>query len=109
MELSEKITEKNIIVGVEGEINLFNSPRVREKIQKLFGEHSKSVVIDLSKVPYIDSTAIGTLISLTIHLKKKEKMLKLCALGEDVKKILATTKTNRYFAIYRSLEDAEKA
>jgi anti-sigma B factor antagonist len=48
---------------LNGRVNIESSPRLRDRLLALLQDHSaKTVIIDLSKVPYIDSSGVATLI-----------------------------------------------
>ncbi|MBA4496006.1 STAS domain-containing protein [Paenactinomyces guangxiensis] len=53
--------EKDITILVEGEIDVYTAPQLREKLLP-YCQNGRTIVIDLSKVDYIDSTGIGVLI-----------------------------------------------
>lgn len=62
--------EQDVLVAVDGEVDVSNAPELREALDEalahaasLEGHH---VCIDLSQVPYIDSTGIGVLVG-TVH------------------------------------------
>lgn len=53
--------EKGITIYVEGEVDVYTAPQLREKLLPLC-QNGQTVVVDLSKVNYIDSTGLGVLI-----------------------------------------------
>lgn len=57
----QKNSEKAFTLFVEGEVDVYTAPRLREKLLPLcYG--GSTVTLDLSKVVYIDSTGLGVLI-----------------------------------------------
>jgi anti-sigma B factor antagonist len=50
------------VIRVEGEVDMSNSPDVRNVILPTFQKSPSHVVVDLSGVSYIDSSGIATLV-----------------------------------------------
>ena len=57
-------------VEIQGEIDVYTSPRVKETINELIENEHYQLLINLQKVRYIDSTGLGVLIG---ALKKSER------------------------------------
>jgi anti-sigma B factor antagonist len=58
----EKIeSENHIAIMVEGEVDVYTAPQLREKLLPLCHGGSQ-ITVDLSRVDYIDSTGLGVLI-----------------------------------------------
>ena len=58
------VTEKKpgvIVVAVEGEVDMSTSPEVRKILLPVF-KNAEQVIVDLSGVPYMDSSGIATLV-----------------------------------------------
>lgn len=64
------------------------------------------LVLDLSPVTIITSSAIGKMIGLHRNLHRREGMLVLCGVSTVVQNILATAKLNDYFHIVSTVEEA---
>lgn len=50
------------VVVLEGELDMSTSPEVRNAILPLFQKKATHIVVDLSGVPYIDSSGIATFV-----------------------------------------------
>jgi anti-sigma B factor antagonist len=50
------------IVAVDGEIDLATAPELRDVIRQAFGGHPETLVIDLARVTFIDSSGLHALI-----------------------------------------------
>ncbi len=94
------------ICDVDGEINLNTSPELRKSFDDLVKSKVKKVIIDFSKVPYIDSSGLATLIELFQRLKKSNANLRICSLSEKVKNIFEITKLHKLFDICDDQESA---
>ncbi len=106
-----KSTEKNgiIILEIEGEIDLYNAPKLKEVVKKNVETQKYNIIINLSKVSYIDSSGIGALISSLSNLKKYQGGLKLVKVMGSVKKVFELTKLTNFFEIFEEEESAIKS
>jgi len=57
----KKDNEKAFTLFVEGEVDVYTAPQLRERLLPLC-QGGSTVTLDLSKVEYIDSTGLGVLI-----------------------------------------------
>jgi anti-sigma B factor antagonist len=106
MEISRRDSGDIVILDVNGEIDLYNAPEIKDTINKLIEEKKYNVVINLDKVSYIDSSGIGALISSLSNLKKYQGGLKICNVSGSVRKVFELTKLTSFFEIYDSEQEA---
>jgi len=109
MEISRRDSGDIVILDVNGEIDLYNAPEIKDTINKLIEEKKYNVVINLDKVSYIDSSGIGALISSLSNLKKYQGRLKICNVSGSVRKVFELTKLTSFFEIYDSEQEAISA
>jgi anti-sigma B factor antagonist len=65
-----------------------------------------TLVLDLTDVPYIDSTALGTLVSAYISRHRMGRQVALSGVSDQVSKTLRITKVESLFLLFATLEDA---
>ena len=61
----EVVTDKSdeyVVVAVVGELDVATAPQLRTQLRKIVGEECSTVVVDLTAVTFVDSTALGVLI-----------------------------------------------
>ena len=109
MEISQREKDAITILDIQGEIDLYNAPEIKDIIQKLIEAQKYNVIINLEKVSYIDSLGIGALISSLSNLKKYQGGLKIINVFASVKKVFELTKLTSFFDIFDTEEDAIKA
>jgi anti-sigma B factor antagonist len=83
--------EKNkdvMIFKLSGEINLYNEKQIKEELTNKLEEGISSVIVDMNKVEFVDSSGIGMLIYLNKYIKTKGKIFSIRAVPPDVLKIL---------------------
>lgn len=107
MEIKTRETSNGVVIfDIEGEIDLYNSPELKETIKKMIDSQKYNIVVNLAKVSYIDSSGIGALISSLSNLKKYQGGLKIINLTGSVKKVFELTKLTSFFEIFDSEEAA---
>ncbi len=60
--MSLSITVDNMVVSVEGEVDVSNADELRSALDRQLESNVSELSVDLSQVPYIDSTGIGVLV-----------------------------------------------
>ena len=69
MEITQRENGGIVIMDIQGEIDLYNAPEIKDNIQKLIEAQKYNIIINLEKVSYIDSSGIGALISSLFQLE----------------------------------------
>jgi anti-sigma B factor antagonist len=106
MEIYRREVGDVVIFDINGEIDLYNAPEIKEKIKDEMNKNKVNVVINLDRVSYIDSSGIGVLISSLSNLKKIGGALKLINVYASVRKVFELTKLTSFFDIYDNESDA---
>ena len=79
---------------------------LRDTIKKLSDEGNKKLVIDLGEVLYLNSTALGVLISAHANYSKREGKIKLCQLNKNLENLFVINKLALIFDSYPTQEEA---
>ncbi|MCX7907938.1 MAG: STAS domain-containing protein [Ignavibacteria bacterium] len=82
---------------------------LRETLKKLATSKKNKIVVDMGKVTYLNSTALGVLISGYATVTKNGGTIVLCNLDKSIENLFVLTKLSMVFPIYSSLEDAIKS
>jgi len=77
MDIAIRESDDVIIMDINGEIDLYNAPDIKESIRVQIESGKNNIIINLDKVSYIDSSGIGVLISSLSNLKKAGGSLKI--------------------------------
>lgn len=67
------------------------------------------IVLDLSRVQFVDSTGCGALLSFLRELRGVGGELKLCGMTKPVRSLFQLVRMNKVFDIHKSKEDAVMA
>jgi anti-sigma B factor antagonist len=95
----------SVVVSLAGELDLYNAHEVREALLECCAESPDRLVVDLSGVKFIDSTALGVLIEARTRLENRRGFL-LAAPGLETKRALEISGLDRHFAVHDSLDAA---
>ena len=106
MELKIRKNGDVYIIDVNGEMDLYNSYKLKELVMKMLEKNVKSFIINLEQVDYIDSSGIGALIYICSTIKKMNLKLYISNIHGSVKKVIELTKLMGYFTIANSVEEA---
>jgi anti-sigma B factor antagonist len=106
MELNNREQDGIVLLEINGEIDLYNAPEIKEFINHCIEEKKFRIIINLARVSYIDSSGIGALISSTSGLKKHNGGLKILHVSGSVRKVFELTKLMSFFEIYESEAEA---
>lgn len=93
------------VVKLAGELDLYNAPQVRTALANASADSPERVVIDLSEVEFIDSTALGVLIEARRQLKNNQAFL-LAAPGLETRRALEISGLDRHFNVHDSVSEA---
>ena len=94
-----------VVLSLGGELDLYNAPQVRDALTGACADSPQRVVVDLSEVEFIDSTALGVLIEARAKLHNRRAFL-LAAPGLETLRALEISGLDRHFAVHESLEQA---
>ena len=95
----------SVVVSLAGELDLYNAHEVREALLECCAEAPNRLVVDLSGVKFIDSTALGVLIEARTKLENRRGFL-LAAPGLETRRALEISGLDRHFAVHDSLDSA---
>jgi anti-sigma B factor antagonist len=79
---------------------------LRDTIKKLADEGNLKLVIDLGGVTYLNSSALGVLISAHANYAKRGGEIKLCQLNKNIENLFVITKLSLVFDSYASQIEA---
>lgn len=97
---------KTAIVEVSGDIDLHRSSRLQQGLLGVLDNKPTRILINLSGVPYMDSSGVASLVKLLSRTKKIGVPLVLVALTSKVLSILEITRLDSVFTISDSEEEA---
>jgi anti-sigma B factor antagonist len=100
---------ESYVVDLNGEIDVYTSPKVKDAIGDLIDKGHYNLVINLEKVRYIDSTGLGVLIGGLKRVREHGGTVNLVCTNPQIKKIFDITGLVKIFGIYDDEDAATKA
>jgi len=93
----------NHLITVEGEVDLYTSPELHTALMKGIPPETKVIGADLSKVAYMDSSGVATLIEAMKAAAQEARDFILVSPSEAVTKVLKLTRLDSVFDIREAL------
>jgi len=98
------------VFSPSGAIDLHVSPELRASLRAIIdGQKPKRLIVDLSQVPYIDSSGIAVLIGAMQSLEHEGGVFLLAGAQEGVQTIFESAKLDQYFRLFPDVEAASAA
>ena len=94
------------VVDVEGEIDIYTAPPLRELLMDLVGKNNYQLVVNLDKVGFLDSTGLGVLVGGLKRVRAHDGSLDLVCTQQRILKILKVTGLTEVFGIYATVDQA---
>lgn len=91
---------------VEGEIDINSSPELKKSFDKLIAKKTPKLIINLSKVTYVDSSGLATLVEILKNMRSYGGKMRLTNLSSKIRSLFEITKLEKLFEILASEEEA---
>lgn len=92
------------VLELEGPLTAENAPAFQNAMRR--EEPAETVILDLSNVPYIDSSGLGLLITAYVTRRKAGRGMVLSGINARVQKLFDVTHTGTLFLIFATPEEA---
>ena len=101
-------SEGRLVLSLEGEIDLEQAGAVRRALLDSL-KKGRHILVDLSRVTYIDSSGIASLVE-GLQVARKQKVdLALVAVSQRVRRVLELARLDKVFPIHADLASATAA
>ena len=94
------------VIDVQGEIDMYTAPRLRELLIDLVSKGSYQLVVNLGKVGFLDSTGLGVLVGGLKRVRAHDGSLDLVCTQQRILKIFRITGLTEVFGIYETVDQA---
>jgi len=106
LEIKVSEQKKATIVSLAGSADMREAEVLDTQLEKEFSLGRYNLVMDLSKLEFMSSMGLGSLIRAHIRCRAKKGRLSLVNPQPAVLKVIQTTRLNELFNIYGTLEEA---
>ena len=100
------LIESPYVVPLEGELDLHVSPELAAKLQPVIAKRPVRLVIDLTRVAYIDSSGLAVLIRAVQDVETYGGRLMIAGAKENVKTIIESAGLSRFFLAFPHVDAA---
>ena len=94
------------VLSVHGPLTMENVAPFMNAVRR---ESAPTMILDLSGVPYVDSSGLGSLVSACTSCTKSGRRMALTGVNKRVLKVFEITKTDNVFLMFPTLGDAIEA
>lgn len=106
MEITTREEGKTVILNLSGRLDLASGSALKEEIKQLSGKGTTNVHLNLSQVEFINSSGLGSLVSIMKEIRLLKGRLTLSNLAGYVQEIFDITQLSHIFEIFETEEEA---
>ncbi len=109
MDMNSRANDSVQILELSGRFDAYSAPAAREWIESASELEPANIVVNLSGVQFVDSTALATLVQGMKRCRQLKGDLRLCGLQQPVRMIFELTRLDKAFEIFTAEEEAVQA
>jgi anti-sigma B factor antagonist len=94
---------------VQGELDLAVAPWLRDQLDALYVGGASSVVVDLTDATFLDSTALGVLVSAMNRSRERGGRVHLIVQEPQILRVLTITGLEGEFALHKDRTELQRA
>ncbi|HID56329.1 TPA: anti-sigma factor antagonist [Candidatus Poribacteria bacterium] len=94
------------VIKVVQDLDNYGAADLEKELKDLIGSKKYKLVVDLSKVNYVNSTAVGMLVGMAKQAKRKGGDLKVCGLKDRIRKTFDLLGASKVLEIFDTEESA---
>jgi len=95
-----------VLFVLYGEVDLHVAPELRDRLTNAIEENAEYVVLDLSRVTFMDSMALGVLLGALKRLRPRGGELRLVVPHSDLRRIFEITLLDQVFTLDSTRHEA---
>lgn len=99
LEIKYNNLENALEIKPIGEVDIYTSPELKNKIYELIEQKNQDLVINGELLDYIDSTGLGVIMGIYKKLQEKSLNIKVVNLKPNIYKLFDITGLNKVFNI----------
>lgn len=110
MDVARSLDGSIATLTLAGRLTVTDAPgRLKAAVQEMMAQGATAIVLDLSKVPYIDSTRLGELITAHITVTRQQGRLVLVCPSGRIPALLKIAGLEGVFETFLTIDDARHA
>lgn len=108
MDITHKLSDSVRVLGLAGRFDAHETQAVSAWFKEQTDAGNVHLVVNLSGVNFVDSTALSALVQGLKHCREKGGNLHLCTLQQPVRVIFELTRLDKAFSIFVTEDEAVK-
>lgn len=97
------------VVTVAGELDVMTAPALRDEISRVAEAGAHEIVVDLLKVPFVDSVGLGVLVDASKRAQSRGGVLRVVCDDRRIARIIEITGLDRVLRVHPTLRGALEA
>jgi anti-sigma B factor antagonist len=106
MELKLRKLQDIYVIDVIGELDMYNTSKLMDLFMKMVDKNVSRIIVNLDGVHYLDSSGVGTLISIYSTVQQKDIKFCLANVHSTARKVMELTRLTGYFPMEETIEAA---
>ena len=103
----ETRTENGVdVIDISGQLDAFTTPDVKAEFKKLTDARHYKLVLNLQKVDYVNSTAIGAIVAVAQQVRRRKGDLKIFGMKADIRKVFDLVGASKILGIFDTEQEA---
>jgi anti-sigma B factor antagonist len=92
------------IITIDEHLDAVTTPELRDAVKRMLERGIVSLVVDLSRTRFLDSSGCGALVASLQDLLKQKGGMKLAGVSQQAKDLFQLTRLDRVFRIFDTVE-----
>jgi anti-anti-sigma factor len=98
-EVHDHPPDGEVVIDLCGEVDVYNAPRLREELSRLFLAGRNHIVLDVQRLDFVDSTGLGVIIAAAKRAGEAGGHVTLRAPTRAVQRVLDLTQLRRFLSV----------
>jgi len=104
--INERKINDTVVVELEGDLDAFTAQEVRRRLNEMIEAGTGKIVLNFSKLRYINSTSIGVLVGRLRQIRERGGDMVLAELNARINRIITLVGGRRLFRIFDTEQKA---
>ncbi len=106
IELTNSVSDGVAVIHCTGRLNMKAAPHLKKRVDAIVAEGLPRIVVDLTGVPFVDSSGLGALIGGLKTARLAGGDLRIACAGDQILAVPALTNLDRILRPHATIEDA---
>lgn len=98
-----------VVVHLAGSCTMEVCDRLESALRPLMKEPVRLIVMELSRLDFIESTGLGAIVAAYLRLRRRHGEVRIVRPRPAILKLLELTRLTQIFSLHESVENAENA